>query len=65
MTVVMTKCELRYIQLVMSISHTLLAAQACTEGSTNRCSERSIEITSRAFANALATRPSTWPRTSR
>jgi hypothetical protein len=49
----------------MSISHSRPLAHACTEGSMKRCSERSIEITSRAFSNALVTRPSTWPRTSR
>ena len=64
-SVVIVKCELTYIQLEASITQAVLDAHACTAGSTNRCSDRSAPMISRAFPNACAARPSTTPRTIR
>ena len=41
-------CALTYSQLALTITRWLPDAHACTLGSTNRCSVRSIEIRSRA-----------------
>ena len=64
-SVVIVKCELTYIQLAASMIHDEPAAQAWIAGSTNRPMPCSSRISSRAFSNAAAARPSVSPRTSR
>src|SRR3954453_15300959 len=64
-TVVTTKWVFRYIQLAASSSHSVPAAQACTDGSTKTCSVFSRLRTSWACAKAAARSPYTCPRTSR
>ena len=58
-------CALTYSQLAPSIRKWLPEAQACTEGSTKKCSVRSTWIRSRACWKAAPARPSTIPRTTR
>jgi hypothetical protein len=64
-SVVITKCELRYIQLAESMTTECVVAHACTAGSTNSPRSRSTAITCRAFSNASPARVSTRPRARR